>query len=83
MDVMVEFDPEVAATYVRLRDDTVARTVELMDAYCSVDLNATDKVLGLEILEAPADIPEAVFQVPASLRRRLGLHANGLGHQSA
>jgi hypothetical protein len=30
---MVEFDPGTPATYVRLGDDTVAKTVEVLDAY--------------------------------------------------
>ncbi len=30
------FDPETPATYVRLGDDMVAKTVEVVDAYCIV-----------------------------------------------
>jgi uncharacterized protein YuzE len=66
MSVLVEFDPEVPATYVRLRDDAVARTVEVMDAYCMVDLDAAGQPLGVEILSAPADISDPVFQALAT-----------------
>ena len=80
MSVMVEFDPEVPATYVRLRDDAVARTVEVIDAYCMVDLDAAGarlreagakmlnagEPLGVEILDAPADISETIFQALAT-----------------
>jgi uncharacterized protein YuzE len=66
MSVVVEFDPEVRATYVRLRDDPVARTVEVMDAYCVVDLDAAGEPLGMEILDAPADISQPVFQALAT-----------------
>jgi len=33
---MVEVDPETPATYVRVGDDTVAKTVEVVDAYPTV-----------------------------------------------
>ena len=66
MSVMVEFDPEVPATYVRLRDDAVARTVEVIDAYCMVDLDAAGEPLGVEILDAHADISETIFQALAT-----------------
>jgi hypothetical protein len=37
--MMVEFDAETPATYVRPGDDTVAKTIEVVDAYCTVDLS--------------------------------------------
>jgi uncharacterized protein YuzE len=62
MSAVVEFDSEVPATYVRLRDDAMARPVEVIDAYCMVDLDAAGEPLGVEILDAPADISDPVFQ---------------------
>ena len=62
MSAVVEFDSEVPATYVRLRDDAMARPVEVIDEYCMVDLDAAGEPLGVEILDAPADISDPVFQ---------------------
>lgn len=60
--MMVEFDPTAAATYVRLRDEAVARTVEVLDAYCMVDLDGAGEPVGVEILDAPADVGDALFE---------------------
>jgi uncharacterized protein YuzE len=60
--MMVEFDPEAPATYVRLGDDTVTHTVDVVDAYCMVDVGQAGQPVGVEILDAPADIPEPAFE---------------------
>jgi hypothetical protein len=44
--MMVELDAETPATYVRLVDDPVAKTVEVVDAYCMVDLSQSGVPVG-------------------------------------
>lgn len=60
--MMVEFDPTAAAIYVRLRDEAVARTVEVLDAYCMIDVNTAGEPVGAEILDAPAEIRGDLFE---------------------
>jgi len=82
MSMMVEFDPEAAATCVRLRDEAVTKTVELLDAYFMVDLGATGGPVGVEIPDAPAEISRSVFDAlaesfPAIAIRALRLALSG------
>lgn len=61
----VDFDPEVQAWYLTLSDAPVARTVHVSDEV-AVDVDASDAVVGVEFLLAPAAIEpsarEALFQ---------------------
>jgi uncharacterized protein YuzE len=51
--MVVEYDTEVGAYYVRITDAEVARTVEV-SAFVSIDVDADDNVVGLELLCPPS-----------------------------
>jgi uncharacterized protein YuzE len=53
--MVVEYDTEVGAFYVRVTDEEVARTVEV-SAFVSVDLDADEQVAGLELLCLPSAV---------------------------
>ena len=53
--MVVEYDTEVGAFYVRVADGAVARTVEI-SAFVNVDLDAQDQVTGLELLCLPSAV---------------------------
>ena len=53
--MVVEYDTEVAAFYVRVREVQVARTVEV-SVFLSVDLDADEEVVGLELLCLPSAV---------------------------
>ena len=67
--MMISFDTEVGAYYVRLLEGPVARTVHLSDDV-AVDLDADSQVHGLELLCAPSLLNEderaALTQFPAA-----------------
>ena len=56
--MVVEYDTEVGAFYVRVTDGAVARTVEF-SPFVSVDLDSDDNVVGLELLCQPAAVTAA------------------------
>jgi uncharacterized protein YuzE len=58
--MVVHYDAEAEATYVELSDAPWSRTVELIDAYLLVDLDDSGVPVGVEVLDAPADIQERV-----------------------
>jgi uncharacterized protein YuzE len=51
--VLVTYDPEADATYVKLADATVATTEQFGDSL-AVDLDNTGEPVGVELLMAPA-----------------------------
>jgi uncharacterized protein YuzE len=53
--MVVEYDTEVGAFYVRVTEEEVARTVEV-SAFVSVDVDAEERVVGLELLCLPSAI---------------------------
>jgi uncharacterized protein YuzE len=53
--MVVEYDTEVGAFYVRVTDEDVARTVEV-SAFVSVDVDGNDNVVGLELLCPPTAV---------------------------
>lgn len=53
--MVVEYDTEVGAFYVRVTEEEVARTIEV-SAFVSVDVDAEDNVVGLELLCLPAAV---------------------------
>jgi uncharacterized protein YuzE len=53
--MVVEYDTEVGAFYVRISDGEVARTAEV-SAFVSVDLDGADNVVGLELLSRPSAV---------------------------
>lgn len=60
-----EIDDEIGATYVRMVERPVARTVELIDAKVMVDFDADGGVVGIEVLhpsEGHADVRERALR---------------------
>ncbi len=55
----VDFDPEVQAWYLTLSDAAIAGTVHVSDEV-AVDVDASDDVVGVEFLLAPAAIEPSV-----------------------
>ena len=53
--MVVEYDTEVGAFYVRVTDAEVARTVAL-STFVNVDLGADERVVGLELLCLPSAV---------------------------
>lgn len=51
----VDFDPEVQAWYLTLSDEPVSRTVHVSDEV-AVDVDASNMVVGVEFLLAPAAV---------------------------
>ena len=59
----IEYDKEVDALYVRLQEKYVARTVEIEEGL-NLDLDASGKLIGLEILDATERYPLAdIFNI--------------------
>ena len=59
----IEYDREVDALYVRLQEKYVARTVEIEEGL-NLDLDASGKLIGLEILDATERYPLAdIFNI--------------------
>ena len=63
--MVVEYDTEAGAFYVRVTDHEVARTVEI-STFVSVDVDSDDQVVGLELLCLPSAV---------SVEERSGLQA--------
>jgi uncharacterized protein YuzE len=53
--MLVEYDTEVAAFYVGVTDEAVARTVEV-STLVGVDVDAENRVVGLELLCLPSAV---------------------------
>lgn len=53
--MVVEYDTEAGAFYVRVADGTVARTVEI-SAFVNIDVDVEGSVVGLELLCLPAAV---------------------------
>ena len=53
--MVVEYDTESGAFYVRITDEPAARTFEA-STFVSVDLDAADNVVGLELLCLPSAV---------------------------
>lgn len=53
--MVVEYDTEAGAFYVRVADRTVARTVEI-SAFVNIDLDVEGTVVGLELLCLPVAV---------------------------
>lgn len=80
--MMVTYDPEADATYVRVSDAPVASTDPLSDLV-AVDVDASGAPVGLELLKAPGTVTEsdeatvldrypALREAFATLRRIVG-----------
>lgn len=65
MNVLVSYDPQVGATYLRLTEGKFARTVSVSDLV-NVDVDAADVPLGVEFVVAPAKISPAMLEKVAS-----------------
>lgn len=70
MAVMVSYDPDVDATYVKVADAPVASTDTLADLV-AVDLDAAGQPVGVEVLKAPGAVSASDEAVV--LRRYPGL----------
>lgn len=55
MVVLVSFDPDADATYIKVTDAAVASTDTLADLV-AVDLDATGEPVGIEVLKAPGAV---------------------------
>lgn len=56
--VLVTYDPEVDASYVKVSDAPISSTDNLSDVF-AVDLGADGTPVGLEVLKAPGAVTEA------------------------
>ncbi|MGH9065201.1 MAG: DUF2283 domain-containing protein [Acidimicrobiales bacterium] len=63
--MIVHYDADLGATYVELSDAPAARSTEVLDAYVLVNLDGAGAPVGVEVLDAPASITEAVFSALA------------------
>jgi uncharacterized protein YuzE len=59
--VIIRYDTEADATYVTLRHADVARTIEVIDSFLWVDLDEAGLPVGIEFLDAPADVDETAL----------------------
>jgi uncharacterized protein YuzE len=59
--VLVTYDPEANATYVKLSNSPVATTERFGDSL-AVDLDTTGEPVGVELLMAPAAATDAVLE---------------------
>ena len=56
--MLVQYDTEVRAFYVQVTDEAVIHTVDL-SAFVSVDVDAEERVVGLELLCLPSAVTAA------------------------
>ena len=56
MNVLVSYDPQARATYLKLTEASVARTVSFGDLVM-VDVDAEDHPVGVEFLTLPERVP--------------------------
>jgi uncharacterized protein YuzE len=63
MPVNATLDPEAGALYIALRDQTVARTIEIDDTFLA-DVDAEGDVVGFELLG-----PSAIMRLPEVAER--------------
>jgi uncharacterized protein YuzE len=59
--VIVRYDTEADATYVTLQRADVVRTIEVIDSLAWVDVDEAGLPVGIEFLDAPADIDSTVL----------------------
>jgi uncharacterized protein YuzE len=59
--VIVRYDTEADATYITLQCAPVARTIEVIDSFAWVDVDDVGLPVGIEFLDAPADIDETAL----------------------
>lgn len=80
----VRRDTDADATYVMLQRADVAHTIEVIDSFAWVDVDEAGLPVGIEFLDAPADINENVLariaeRFPrtdtASIKAALAAHA--------
>jgi uncharacterized protein YuzE len=63
--VIVRYDTEADATHITLQHAAVARTVEVIDSFVWVDVDENGLPVGIEFLNAPADIDESALALIA------------------
>jgi len=64
------YDAQARAAYLRLTDDAVAETLDLMSGVY-VDVDGAGAVVGIELVGCPAEVPQAlVDSIEEGLRRR-------------
>jgi uncharacterized protein YuzE len=59
--VIVRYDTEADATYIILGEAPIGRTIELVDSFVWADVDDQGRLVGIEILQAPADIDDALL----------------------
>lgn len=56
-ELNIVFEDDMSIGYIKIADGQVARTIKLSENL-NLDLDSTGKVLGLELLSLPAELPE-------------------------
>lgn len=86
-EVLVEYDPEVQATYVTLGDGEPVTHVEVQGEVVAVDLDSAGTPVGVELLLAPTKVtPEMLSAVSArfpGLGERVAEALVGTGYHAA
>ena len=59
--MQVSYDTEACTTYITMAEGSVARTVDLTDVI-AVDLDATGRPLGVELLVLPHNISDEMIE---------------------
>jgi uncharacterized protein YuzE len=59
--VIVRYDTEADAAYITLQRADIARTIEVIDSFAWVDVGEAGLPVGIEFLDAPADIDETAL----------------------
>jgi uncharacterized protein YuzE len=58
----IEYDNEIDALYIRLQEKYVDRTLEIVEGI-NIDLDASGKMIGIEVLDAATDILWPTFSI--------------------
>jgi uncharacterized protein YuzE len=70
------YDAEARSAYLRLSDDAVAETVDLMSGVY-VDVDDAGSVVGIELVGCPAEVPQALVNSIDETLRRQGFTVGG------
>jgi uncharacterized protein YuzE len=70
MTMKMPYDPEVDALHIELRDDAIAKSVDL-EAGVTLDYDASGQVIGIEILDVRPRIDVALMATSAATTSQL------------
>jgi uncharacterized protein YuzE len=75
--ITLSVDPGLGVAYIKFSDDQIIETVEVTPSV-QVDVDATNTVVGIELLSATADLP--IETLGRAFRFPLGVEARMLSH---